>query len=171
MMNHLAAARVLDELMLELIDRGAEIPDKVAGELKAGRALAGIALRGPDDMELAAKAEAVLEGVEMNLLSQAEIIAGGPCADAWQARILAAREQAPQAAAYVNRMVQGVPRGEHWIRLQTSQLEDADPAAYGLTAKAQEDGYTLIYGRQENVNAFLQYIRKKLGKVGFKRNS
>ena len=178
MTNHLAAAKVLDELLLELIEKGAAIPAQVAEELKAGRALAGIGLRKPDDAELAAKAGVVLEGVEMNLLSQAEITGGAAYADAWQERILAARARerpSEAAAAYVNRMVKGVPKGEHWIRLQTSELADADPAAFGLTAAAQEDGFTLVYGKKESVTAFLNEIRQKEihqnGKVGFQRNS
>ena len=161
----LAAAKVLDELLLELIEKGAAIPARVAEDLKAGRALAGIGLRKPDDEELAAMAGAVLESVEMNLLSQAEIIADAAYAEDWQGRIYSARTQEqPLGAAqtpYVNRMVKGVPKGEHWIRFQTSELADADPAAFELTANPQEDGFTLIYGKKENVTAFLKEISKK----------
>ena len=172
MTNYLAVARALDELLLELIEKGAAIPAQTAEDLKAGRALAGISLRGPEDTAMAEKAGAVLEGVEMNLLSQAEIAGGAAWADEWQARILAAGEQPAQAiTVYANRMVKGVPKGEHWIRLRSAELADADPVAYELTAAAQEDGYTLLYGKQENVNEFLKYIRNKQGKVGFKRNS
>jgi len=173
MLNHLAAAKVLDELLLELIEKGAAVPAQVSEDLKAGRALAGIALRGPGDTQLEARAGAVLEGVEMNLLSQAEITAGAAYADGWQGRIYAAREQPSQAAptAYANRMVKGVPKGEHWIRFQTSELAATDPADFGLTAKAQEDGFTLVYGNKNNISAFLKEIRKKLGKVGFQRDS
>ena len=173
MTNYLAAAKVLDELLLELIEKGVAVPAQVAEELKAGRGLAGIALRGPGDVELEAKAGAVLEGVEMNLLSQAEITAGAEYADEWQRRIAAAVAAKPtsRTAGAANRMVQGVPRGEHWIRFQTSELANTDPAAFGLTAAAQEDGYTLLYGKQENIQTFIKNIRQKQGKVGFKRNS
>lgn len=177
MANDLAAAKALDELMLALMAQDVEIPAHVAEDLKAGRALAGMGARKPEDAELAAKAATVLEGVEMNLLAQAELAFGTEQSDAWQEKINAARELPPDAAAvYVNRMVKGVPRGEPWLRVRTSELEDTgtDPTAFGLAAAAQEDGYTLIYGKQESIDGFLKHIRKqleKLGKVGFKRDS
>ena len=173
MTNHLAAAKALDELMLELIEKGAQIPGHVARDLKAGRSLASIGLRSPDDVEIAAKAGGILESVEMNLLSQAELVGGADYSDAWQQAILAAREQPSQAApaAYVNRMVKGVPRDARWVRLQAPA--DTDPAAFGLTAAAQEDGFTLVYGSKSNLSAYLNDIRQKQqnGKVGFQRNS
>jgi len=158
-MNHIAAAKVLDRLLLELIKKGATIPAQVAEELKSGRALASIGLRKPDDPELAAKAGAVLEGVEMNLLAQAEITVGVAYAESWQRLIAQAQEQPLEAAS--GRMVKGVPKNERWIRFQTSELADADPAAFSLTAAAQEDGFTLVYGKKENVTAFLNKIRER----------
>ena len=177
MTNHLAAAKVLDALLLELIEKGAAIPAQVTTDLQAGRSLAGISLRKPDDDELAAKAGVVLEGVEMNLLAQAEIMAGAAYADGWQARVAQALEQPLEAASavYANRMVKGVPKGEHWFRFQSSRLADTDPAAFGLTAVAQEDGFSLVYGKKENTTAFLDAVRQKenhqRGKVGFPRNT
>ena len=169
MTNHLAAARVLDELLLELIGMGAAIPAHVAQELKAGRALASIGARGPGDAE--PEAGSILESVEMNLLSQAEISAGAAYADAWQEKILAAQAQEASPSAYVNRMVQGVPRGVPWLRLQSSELAGTDPAEFELAAIPQEDGFTLIYGTQEKIEELLKHMRKKQGKVGFQRNS
>lgn len=162
-MNHLAAAKVLDELLLELIHKGAVIPAQVTEDLKSGRTLAGIAMRKPDDAELAAKAGVVLESVEMNLLSQAEITVDAAYADSWQGLIDKAREQDSEAssAAYVNRMVKGVPKGERWIRLQTTEPMEVDPEAFGLTAAAQEDGFTLVYGKKESITAYINEIRQK----------
>jgi len=177
MTNLLAAAKVLDELLLELIKRGAAIPAQITEDLKAGRALASISLRQPNDEELSAKAGGILEGVEMNLLSQAEITVDAAFADSWQFRAVQAREQALEAvpSAFVNRMIKGVPKGAHWIRFQTAEMADADPGAFGLTAAPQEDGFTLVFGKKEKVTAFLDEMRLKAaqqkGKVGFPRNS
>ena len=172
-MNYLSAAKALDELMLELIGRGMEIPAHTVEDLKAGRSLAAIYARSPADEVIAAKAAAALENVEMNLLSLAEAQAGAAFADGWQARLAGAyQEEAPQIPPSAARMTPGVPKGAYWIRIQTSELAGIAPREeLELTLAAQEDGYTLIYGKQENVQSFLQDIRKKLGKVGFKRNS
>ena len=160
MTNHLAAAKALDELLLELIDKAAAIPDHVAEALKAGRSVAAISARIPEDGEIAVKAFAALESVEMNLLTLAEIAGGAEYADAWQKRIEDARAEELPAAAHASRMVQGVPKGERWIRFQTSELTDADPADFGLTAVPQEDGFTLIYGKKENMTAYLAAVKQ-----------
>jgi len=177
MTNHLAAAKKLDELLLELIEKGAVIPAQVTEDLKAGRSLASIGLRNPGDEELSAKAGGILESVEMNLLAQAEITSGAAYADGWQALTAQARKEPFDTlpVSCVNRMVKGVPKGEHWIRFQASEMADTDIAASGLTAVTQEDGFTLVYGKKENITAFLDIMRQnkthQKGKVGFPRNN
>jgi len=176
MKNHLAAAKVLDELLLELIENGAAVSAHVVEDLKAARALASMAARQPGKNEaLEANGAATLENVEMNLLSQAEITGGAAYADAWQARIAEAYQEESVSPA-ATKMPHGVPRGEYWVRIQTSTLEETGAAPAGVTAgAAQEDGFTLVYGKKENVTAFLDEIRQKEirqnGKVGFQRNS
>jgi hypothetical protein len=167
-MNAFNAAKTLDALMLELLGKGAEIPSRVAQELKAGRSLAAISARRPERGEEAGKAAAVLEGVEMNLLSLAETHGGAVYAEGWQRRVAEAYQEPLPAPPPAARTV--APRGEYWLRIQTEQLKGAAPPDT-LTAAAQEDGFTLIYGKREDVQAFLKDIREKLGKVGFERNS
>ena len=175
MNNNLSAAKVLDELMLELIGKGLSPPPHVVEDLKAGRALAGMAARAAGgNAELEDKIAPVFERVEMNLLALAEMAGGMEYADSWQGRIAGAYQapaQAPPAAA----KIQGVPRDAYPIRIQTAALEGCAPSEeLDLTAIAQEDGYTLIYGKKENISVFLRGVRRqqeKQGKVGFKRNS
>jgi len=170
-MNYLSAAKVLDELMLELIEKGMAIPTHVTEDLKAARALASMAARQPGcDEALEVKIASALERVEMNLLALAEAQAGHAGADSWQHRIAGAYQEPPQAPPAPKR-VQGAPRGSYWVRIQTSQLEGVALPEGDFTAVAQDDGYTLAYGKQETVTQFLNDIRQKLGKVGFKRNS
>ena len=170
-MNYLSAAKVLDELLLELIAKGLQAPAHTVEDLKTGRALASMGARDPGNAEIEAKVMPILEGVEMNLLALAEMAGGGDYADSWQRRIAEAYEEPAQAAGN-RRMVHGAPKGAYWIRVQTSELGDlTPPEELELTLAAQEDGYTLVYGKQESVQLFLKDIREKLGKVGFKRNS
>jgi len=172
-LSYLNAAKVLDELMLELIARGLEIPGHVIDELKAGRSFVGISSRNPEDINIAAKAELALQNVEMNLLALAEIDAGTDYAEAWQRRVAGAynKEFTPGAPVSGSRMVSGVPKGEHWIRVQTSELADERPGDFALTAKPQDDGYTLIYGKKEDISAFLNKIRQKFRKDGCEINA
>ena len=169
MMNYHSAAKTLDGLMMELIKKGAEIPAHVVDDLKSGRSFAGILLRSPDDADVAGKAGFILENVEMNLLSLAEIKFGPEYAETWQKAIIAAykEEIAPIASAAASKLVSGVPKGERWIRVQTSELAafyehepDKTPEVFDLTAVGQKDGYTLIYGKKENVASFLNQMKE-----------
>ena len=169
MMNYHSAAKVLDALMIELIQKGAEIPAHVAGDLKSGRSFAGILLRTPDDIDISAKAAFILENVEMNLLSLAEIKFGADYAETWQKAIIGAyREEAANTTpASASKAVSGVPKGEYWVRVQTSELTafyerepDKLPETFKLIAVEQKDGYTLIYGKKENATAFLNCMKE-----------
>jgi len=175
MNNYLAAAKVLDDLLLELIDKGMSVPTHVVEDLKASRALANMDARQPGaNPALEGKIMPVLERVEMNLLAFAEMAGGADCADVWQQRTAEAY-QAPARPPAIPGKMRGVPKGAWPIRVQTSELEGCRPTeALGLTAVEQEDGYTLIYGTKENISVFLKGLRQiqeQQGKVGFKRNS
>jgi len=175
MLNYLTAAKALDELMLELIDKDLPAPAHVVDDLKASRALASMEARQPGaNPALEAKIMPVLERVEMNLLSLAEMAGGTEYADGWQGKIAGAYQSPAQAPAIPGKM-RGVPRDAWPIRIQTSELEGCQPAdELELTAIEQEDGYTLIYGKKENISVFLKGLRQiqeKHGKVGFQRNS
>jgi len=181
MANDFGAAKLLDALMLELIEKQVAIPRHVMDDLKAGRSLASIGRRNPGDADVAAQTMAILQSVEMNLLSLAEMGVDSAYADAWQGRIAQAyQEESAQAAPAAVRFVTGVPKSEHWIRMQASELaaiEGADDrlAALALSARPQEDGYILIHGKKEAVSAFLNEVREKVrqktGKMGCECNN
>jgi hypothetical protein len=170
MNNYLAAARAMDSLLLELAGKGLTPPPRALEDLKAGRALASMATREPQGAQLEAKIAPLLESVEMNLLSLAETAGGAEFADVWQAKLAAAYRSPAQATSTAGKM-RGVPRDVYPIRIQASALEGVTPPeALGLAMIEQEDGYALIYGKKENISVFLDNMRRKQGKVGFKRN-
>ena len=175
MRNYLSIARVLDELILDLRGKGADIPGHVADSLKAGRSLAIVGLNNPDDAGVALKTQSALENVEMNLLSIAEAAFGREYADGWQRKIVAAGEEEAEPVAKKQTFVAGVPKGAHWVRIETKDLFEVENVqqrldGQNLTARKQDDGFTLVYGRKEDVTGFLseirEEIRRKIGKGG-----
>jgi len=178
MTNYLAAAKLLDELLLELLQKGMDIPAHVVDDLKTGRSLANICMRQPDD-EAAAKTLATLQNVEMNLLALAEAGFGLETAEAWQRRLNEAySEEAGQPQASASRFVAGLPKSAHWIRLQADYMAsveevdiDALLAQFALNTVPQDDGYLLIYGGKEEISAFLKEIREMIRRMGSKQCS
>jgi len=190
MSNYLGMAKALDELMLELIKKDAEIPGNVTGDLRSGRSLAGIFSRQPCEGDTAIKTMSILENVEMNLLSLAETVGERDYAEKWQQKIndalmsdgaiaggaIAGGASAgatctdgntPSQPASAWKYNSGVPRGEYWIRVKESELEpvshelDGLLESFGLKALPQDDDYLLLYGKKENVSAFLKDIRDR----------
>jgi len=178
--NCLAAAKVLDELMLDLINRGIGIPPHVTRDLQSGRSLAGISLRQTESRSvhshedsIAMKTLSILQNVEMNLLSLAQAGADTEYADAWQKRINEAYLQAPDTTAskLASGFISGMPRGIHWIRLKTTELENVPALGelldnFDLAASSQEEGWQLIRGKKDNIASFLREIRNIIGKNG-----
>jgi len=164
--NNLSTAKVLEDLILDLRDKGADIPGHVVDSLKSGRTLANIGLRSPDDVEVAMKAQAALESVEMNLLSIAEAAFGGEYADGWQRKITQTHQEAPEPAAKKLTFVAGVPKGDHWVRIETKDLFEMEGveqrlSEHSLTIRKQDDGFTLVHGKKEDVTGFLSEIREE----------
>jgi len=177
-MNYLKAAKALDELMLELIEKEVGIPQHVTDDLKTGRSLANICSRKPEDPDISSKTMIALERVEMNLLALAEHNLGRDEAEAWQRRMIAIyREPAVKAAPPpASGVMSGIPRGDHWIRVQSSYLESVAGArelleGAGLSVVIQEDDYLLIHGRKGDVSAFLKDMRELIGKLGSECNN
>jgi len=167
-------AKALDELMLDLLKKGAKIPGYVTDDLKSGRSLAGIHSRQSCENDTSAKVMSILENVEMNLLSLAESAEGREYAEKWQQKINDAQIcdsgdscASPLPYATATKYNTGVPRGEYWIRIMESELSPFNNEIEGLLdgfdliSLPQDDGYLLIYGKKENVTSFLKDIRDK----------
>lgn len=177
-MNYSAGATILDELMIELKLKGADIPTHVVSDLKTGRSFAGIAMRQQGEIETEAKAMATLQNVEMNLLSLAEILVDIEYAEGWQKKIndAYASEQVASTSSSSSSYIVGIPKGVYWIRIDEDYLSDVDNLLelfeeYDLSSKSQDDGFMLVYGKKENVTLFLAKVREIVGKIGDKCNN
>lgn len=177
MNNFSAAAKVLDELMLELTGMGLTIPVSVADDLKAARSLTNISQRQPADSDseydIGMKTMTILQNAEMNLLSLAETGVGADYADTWQKALNDAYQNKVTKAApgYKPTFIPGIPKGEHWVRLQTDELADVSEldamlGEYALTSAGQPDGWLLVHGKKEDVSSFLKALRQIIGKNG-----
>ena len=167
MLNYLSAAKALENLYIELMEKGDEVPVHVVNDLRAGRSLANIWLQSPDDAETASKAMSALERVEMNLLALAEERVNRAYADEWQARIAEAYKESFEPAAKKPTFVAGVPKGNHWVRIETKDLFEIGNVEQrlrerSLTIRKQDDGFTLIHGKKEDVTGFLGEIREEI---------
>jgi hypothetical protein len=160
---------VLEELMVELRQKGINIPQATADDLMSARTLITIHNTDPSVSTVEAEISLYLEKVEPILLSLAEFELGKDYADAWQAKTTEAITQIEEKTAFKSRYVTGVVRGEGWLRIKTAGIiSDVEVAVLlkqlNLSAKPQDDGYLLVQGDKDSIKTFVREIRKKVGK-------
>ena len=168
-MNYEYIWPVLEALMVDLRQKGMIIPQDIADDLKSARTLLTIYKAQPATANVESELALYLEKIEPILLSLAESEIGEEYADVWQKKIGDARTQTGEKSALTSRFIPGIPKGEHWLRIKTSDMiSDGEInillGKLNLTSKPQNDGYLLIYGNQENVITFIKEVRKKIGK-------
>ena len=168
-MNYERYGIVLEELMVELRQKGINIPQATADDLKSARTLITIHNTDPSVSTVEAEIALYLEKVEPILLSLAELEVSKEYADAWQMKTAEAITRTEEKTAFKSRYVTGVVRGEGWLRIKTAGIiNDAEIAALlkqlNLSTKTQDDGYLLVHGDKESIKTFVREIRKKIGK-------
>ena len=169
-MNYEYLWRVLEELMVEFAKKGVVVPKELMDDLKSAKTLISIHRTEPSALEIATEIELYLEKVESNLMYLAESDVGKEYADRCLKKIDEARKEGlGEKTAVVSRFVSGVPKGEHWIRIAASDLisdraMDKLLKELSLSSKPQDDGYLLIYGKDENLKTFIKEVSKRIGK-------
>jgi len=165
-MGFLAVWKVLDEMIMELRQRGLEIPPQVMSDLKS--ALVTIKISDVDTGmgESAPKIEEYLGNVESYLVTEAQKKFELKYVDEWLRRLDEAgyetcdtcEDEEPEP-----RFVAGVPRDQKWLRVEPKDeltfarlTEFAGQA--GLSTKAEEDGHMLVYGKAEAIKEFVGKI-------------
>ena len=173
MINYDNVCKILDELMVEILNKGFTVPQHVFDDLKSARNLINIYRSSPQELGQAMESSPFLQIAEMNLLTIAETEIGKDYADSWQRQIISAYLEECPSGVKPMAFVSGVPRGDHWIRLKTSDVDidgelSALLASLGLFVKNQDDGYILIHGGKDDVKTFLKAVRRKTVEEGVK---
>ena len=169
-MNYEYLWTVLEELIVELRGKGVVIPPELVNDLKSAQTFINIYRSEPTALEIATEIELYLEKVEANLLYLAESDVGDEYAQNCLRRVSEARMRGLQEKVTAKpRIVLGVPKEEHWIRIKVSDLLGTKELKalikkFQLSSKPQENDYLLIHGKKENVKALIKKIGNKIGK-------
>ena len=163
-MGYEEAWKVLDALLTELRQKGEVIPAEVMNDLHSAKTMMQILKADPSHTENVPKVENYLGNVESSLLCVAQERFGTDFAERWMKKLEAARKEAYGEKATA-RFVPGIPRGEHWVRVQASKetpRKDVERLAEKSKVfhKIQEDGYVLVWGDSERIKSFVRSLRK-----------
>ncbi len=146
--------------------KGEKIPSDVMKDLKSVKTLISVFRADPSHIEIVLRIETYIENVEAHLLYVAENKIGKQFAEHWLKDLTEARKKAIEPKPMItSKFVPGVPRGEHWIRVQITDKVKKDivertAKSLGLSSKMQEDRYLLVYGDQEKIKELIRRLRK-----------
>jgi hypothetical protein len=167
-LNYEHVWKVLEALIVELSKKGIKVPHKYVEDLKSAQTFIKIHNTEPSDSNVMTEIERYINSVEINLLSLAETEQGAKYADECMRRIYDARTKGIDSKISVpTKFVAGVPKDDHWIRIQITDLLTAEEldellSTHHLSSKPQEDGYILIHGIKDNVKALIRAMGQKL---------
>jgi hypothetical protein len=173
-MNYESVWKLLEALLVELRAAGVVVPPELVDDLKSAKTLTGICRTESTCSSVASDIALYLDKVEPGLLGLAESQMGQEYAAEWQQRIEKARRQAPENAAIRSRFVTGISKGDHWIRIKTSNLiADSDLneslVKLNLSCQQQDDGYLLVYGNKEKVKSLIREVSTRIKERNFCR--
>ena len=167
-MNYEYLWKVLEDLFVELTKKGVTVPAELLDDLKSAKTLITICNAEPTALEVATQIELYLDNVESNLLYLAESDLGKRYADKIMEKLDEARQKGLEEKVVVpSKYVSGVQKGEHWIRINISDLVSIEELyslfkKFKLSSKTQEDGYILVHGKEEDIKAFIKEIGGKI---------
>ena len=155
--------RVLDDLLTELRQKGEMIPADVMSDLHSAKTMIQILKADPSHAENVPRVETYLKNVEFGLLCVAQERFGTKFAERWMKKLAEARKEVCGEVAST-RFVPGIPRGEQWVRVQVSKetpRKDVERLAKEseLSHKIHDDGYVLVWGKNERIKSFVENLR------------
>jgi hypothetical protein len=174
-MGYQAVWKVLEEIIIEFRKKGVATPQSVMNDLKSAKVMIKIMDADESRGETAPKVEQYLGSVEAYLVTEAQKIFEPARIDEWLRRLEKAscdtctvcgtEEKAKETAKFVS----GVPRDQKWIRVEpiaTLPLEKLKQLAekQNLSSRLQEDGRLLVYGKAEDIKAFVKEMTEQTAK-------
>jgi hypothetical protein len=164
-MGHtMAAWKTLEDLLIDLRKKGVQIPVNIHEDLRAARSMIELICSEGTHGEAVEKAEAYTANVEAYLVNEAQKVLEPKEVDQWFKRLEEANTKTDlEEAVGEGKYVVGVPRGQKWIRIETTSIV---PEAYvlklagerGLAVTKQADGRLVVYGQPGDVKAFVKQV-------------
>jgi len=155
----------LEKMIADFRKRGVNIPLEVMNDLKSAKTMVKILKADPSRVETLQKIEEYLGSVESYIVSEGQRMFGVEYVNEWLKRLDEASrtiEEEEEKASFVP----GIPQEQKWIRVKPSEelpIEKLKVLAKGLNLSynIQNDGYLLVYGKDEEIKEFVKKMAKK----------
>ncbi|MGD6807881.1 MAG: DUF2096 family protein [Candidatus Bathyarchaeia archaeon] len=161
MARNLTSWKLLEDMMLELKKAGVVIPAKTIEDLRSAKSLIKLSCM-PNSGDAIQKAEEYLANVEAFVMTEGQKAFGEERVDGWLRQLEEANiEVCAEAVTVEEKYVVGMPRDQKWVRVEpigelTAEKIGQIAKEQNMQVKNQKDGKLVVYGRPENLKAFLK---------------
>lgn len=168
-MNHTAAWKTLEDLMIELKKRGVTIPPNVINDLRSAKLMIKISESAGSTGDVSQKVEEYLGYVESYLINEAQKTFGSEIVDQWLKRLEDATAETSEEKTEENKFITNVPRDQKWIRVEpisnlpTERIQQIAKES-SLSVNPQKDGRLVVYGQPESIKEFLKKMTTEANK-------
>lgn len=161
-MGHtMASWKLLESMMIQLRQKGVDVPSKIVEDLRAAKSMINLSC-GEGAGEAIQKAEEYTANVEAYLVSEGQKAFGSEWVDERLRQLEEANvETCGKPAAAEGKFVVGVPRDQKWVRVEpygklSAQRIKEIAEQKGLQVQVQGDGKLVAFGQPEAIKAFLK---------------
>lgn len=160
--------KTLETLLIELKEKGVNIPGKAFDDLKSAKTLMNIFKVDKRYEDSTQNIENYLRNVESHLLYLAENSFGKEYTQKYLEKIdKAQRKGAVSDIKAKSKFISGVPRGEHWVRIKTTDLIEKEQLERiikrsGLSYQYEQDEYFLVSGDKTKIKDLLNLVTEQI---------
>ena len=164
--HNMAYWKLLEEMTIEIRNKGVSIPENVLGDLRSAKSMIKLhcsqAIGAGDVLQ---KAEELTANVEAYLVNEGQKVFGAEKLDAWLRRLEEANAEVCQEPVKEAKFVTGVPRDQKWVRVEPFHelsMERIRQLAGDLELKVNLEGEKLVvFGSQENIRMFIKKMTQE----------
>lgn len=159
--------KALDHLIAEFRRKRIVISPETMKALKSAKTMIKVYGADTSRFEPVPAIESYLLEVESTLLNIAKKKFGVDFVDLWLKKLQKARKSKPEVGNATQRFISGLPKNQHWIRIQPSdEILEKDVgemvSELGLSSRLQQDGHLLVYGPREALKELVKRMARKI---------
>jgi hypothetical protein len=164
-MNYEEKWKNLADLLIELQERGENIPADVTNDLRSAKTMIQVLKADPTHTENISKIEMYIRSVESYAIFAAEKL-GTETVEVLLNKLKDTKTVKKKNRTAGSRFSLGVPRDKSWMRIRISDetpLEDVQNLVREskLSYKLQENGYILVYGNEKDIKSFVKSMAEQ----------
>ena len=164
--HNMATWKTLEDMMIELKKKGVTIPENIMEDLRSAKSMIKLACTNGSHGDAVMKTEEYMANVEAYLVNEGQKAFGSKHVDDWLRRLEeagACGEVCEHPAEGEVQFVTGVPRDEKRVRVEpteklTSERIQQLAKDQSLQFNLQKEGRLLVYGKPENLKAFIKQM-------------